>query len=31
MAEEEPSTVKKPVGLKGRLVARFMGFADGSL
>ncbi len=31
MAEEEPSTVKKPVGLKGRLVARFMGFAHGSL
>ena len=31
MAEEEPSAVKKPVGLKGRLVARFMGFAHGSL
>ena len=31
MAEEEPSTAKKPVGLKGRLVARFMGFAHGSL
>jgi ubiquinone/menaquinone biosynthesis C-methylase UbiE len=27
MAEEEVSAVKKPVGLKGRLVARFMGFA----
>ncbi|NOQ53589.1 MAG: methyltransferase domain-containing protein, partial [Thermoplasmata archaeon] len=31
MAEEEASAMKKPVGLKGRLVARFMGFAHGSL
>lgn len=31
MAGEEASAVKKPVGLKGRLVARFMGFAHRSL
>jgi ubiquinone/menaquinone biosynthesis C-methylase UbiE len=31
MAEEEASAVKKPVGLRGRLVARFMGFAHGPL
>ena len=31
MAEEEMSSIKKPVGLKGRLVARFMGFAHRSL
>ncbi|NIP33286.1 MAG: class I SAM-dependent methyltransferase [Thermoplasmata archaeon] len=31
MAEEEMSAVKKPVGLRGRLTARFMGFAHGKL
>jgi ubiquinone/menaquinone biosynthesis C-methylase UbiE len=31
MAEEEVSAFKKPVGLKGRLVARFMGFVHRSL
>jgi ubiquinone/menaquinone biosynthesis C-methylase UbiE len=31
MADEEMSTAKKPVGLRGRLVARFMGWAHGSL
>ena len=31
MAEERVSATKKPVGLKGRLVARFMGFAHRSL
>ena len=31
MAEEELSALEKPVGLRGRLVARFMGFAHRSL
>ncbi|UCC93057.1 MAG: hypothetical protein JSW25_10440, partial [Thermoplasmata archaeon] len=31
MAEEEMSAAKKPVGLRGRLTARFMGFAHGKL